>query len=393
MQVNERTPLGVYIHFPWCLSKCPYCDFVVHESPRAAIDHQGYAKAIVRELTLRARPLLSTNHALRSIFVGGGTPSLWDPQALGVVLTAVAERFGSRLYDIEVSLESDPSSLDEDAARALERCGVNRLSIGVQSLSDERLRFLGRIHSAAEGRAAVRAAVGAGIPRISTDMMYAVAGQTPDEAAREASELSELGATHISAYSLTIEPGTPFGSRARRGRLPLYDDGEMTDAFFAIDDELQQRGFEHYEVSNYAKPQQRAEHNVGYWTGRDYLGLGCGAYGTLTGADGIALRYRNETRPQRYVERTARGEEPTVSGESLDRETRLRERIMLGLRMRGGLDLGTVAHEIGVPALTDERAQALARLQSRGRIARDGLHIWVPREAWIWVDETASELF
>jgi putative oxygen-independent coproporphyrinogen III oxidase len=393
MRLNQGAPLGVYIHFPWCLSKCPYCDFVVQAAPRASIDHEGYADAIVRELTQRASALSAKAPVLRSIFIGGGTPSLWRPSAVERVLRAVTSQFGASIYDIEISLESDPSALDEDVAAALRASGVNRLSIGLQSLDDERLRFLGRIHSAADGRRALAAAERAGMPRVSADLMYAVPGQTPLAAAREACELAELGATHVSAYSLTIEPGTPFGSRARRGRLPLYDDGEMTESFFAIDEALSERGLQHYEVSNYARPQQEAQHNVGYWTGRDYLGLGCGAYGTLRETDGSATRYRNDPRPKSYVERVALGELPSTSVERLDAETLMRERIMLGLRMRAGIDLAAAAQELGVVALPEARAEALARLVTRGRLVRDGLHVKVPRSAWIWVDETASALF
>jgi oxygen-independent coproporphyrinogen-3 oxidase len=320
---------------------------------------------------------------------------------------------------MEISLECDPSSLDEDIARSLAGAGVNRLSIGVQALDDERLRFLGRIHTRNDAISAVSAALRAGVPRVSTDLMYAVAGQTPEAAASEARALADLGVSHVSAYSLTIESGTPFGQLARRGRLPLCEDAIMAESFFAIDETLSSTGFSHYEVSNYARAGNEAQHNLGYWRGRDYLGLGCGAYGTLRTPSG-AVRYRNHATPRSYLDASkrwlegapraaastaegdARSSAPgrdactphfTASEEHLDGAALLRERIMLGLRMKEGFDLGAAAAALGTEPYPGERRQALAKLEARGRIVRQGERIAVPREAWIWVDDTAATLF
>jgi putative oxygen-independent coproporphyrinogen III oxidase len=397
--------LGVYVHFPWCLSKCPYCDFVVVAAPRASIDGVGYAEAILAELSARTGALAARK--VTSIFFGGGTPSLWGAAEVRRVIETIV-RAVSPAADLEITLECDPSSLDADIARAMVDAGVARLSIGVQSLDNERLRFLGRIHTREDAITAVRAAVRAGVPRVSTDLMYAVAGQTPDQAAGDARALADLGATHVSAYSLTIESGTPFGGLARRGRLPLCEDAIMAESFFAIDETLTGAGFRHYEVSNYAKPGEESRHNLGYWRGRDYLGLGCGAYGTLHGMAG-ALRYRNHATPRAYLEAVRRfGTEGAAttpaaalqnaaslhaSEESLDPPTLLRERIMLGLRTQEGIDLDAVGRELGVDPHTEDRVRALAILEQRGRIVRHGSRIAVPREAWIWADDTAATLF
>jgi oxygen-independent coproporphyrinogen-3 oxidase len=294
---------------------------------------------------------------------------------------------------MEVTVECDPSSLDEDLARSLVDVGVNRLSIGVQSLDDERLRFLGRIHSGIEALEAVRGAIRARMPRISTDLIYAIAGESPDTPAREAAQLVELGATHVSAYSLTIEPATTFGQLAKRGRLPLCEDSAMAASFFAIDEALGAAGLEHYEVSNYARPGQRSLHNLGYWLGHDYIGLGCGAYGTIS-AGNVARRYRNPVSPRDYVLRAREGDlDRTGDDERLDGATRLRERIMLGLRMKDGFDLEDAARDVGAEPYPEGRRAALEKLEARGRITRRGSYISVPREAWIWVDDTAAELF
>jgi putative oxygen-independent coproporphyrinogen III oxidase len=374
--------------------------------PRDSIDHAGYADTVIEELGARVASL--PPRTLTSVFFGGGTPSLWKPEELGRVLGRIVDAFAADRTTLEVSVECDPTSIDGEVARALLDAGVNRLSIGVQALDDERLRFLGRIHTKNEAIEAIEAAVGAGVPRVSTDLMYAVAGQAPEVAAREARQLVELGATHVSAYGLTIEADTPFGQLARRGKLPLCDDAVMAAAFFAIDDALTEAGLEHYEVSNYAAPGQFARHNLGYWRGRDYLGLGCGAFGTIAAAGGVARRYRNQPNPRAYLAllrqlpktgevalgRVGEGVDALAAFEELlDPATRLRERIMLGLRLKEGLDLEAAALDLCTDPYPGDRKKALERMEARGRIVRDGPRISVPRDAWIWVDDTAVSPF
>jgi putative oxygen-independent coproporphyrinogen III oxidase len=390
-------PLGIYIHFPWCLAKCPYCDFVAFAAEPRTIDHAGYADAVIAELEARLDVEDTSSHELTSVFFGGGTPSLWAPEELGRVLSRVLAAFGAARSSVEISIECDPSSLDEDRASALVDVGVVRFSIGVQGLDDARLAFLGRVHTAEQAREAIRAAVRAGVPRISADLIYGVAGQTPQTARGEAQAIAALGATHVSAYSLTIEPRTRFGQLARRGRLPLAAEGAVTDAFFAIDEGLRGVGFEHYEVSNYAAPGQRSIHNQGYWQGHDYLGLGCGAVGALRSRDGGAVRYRNRADPRRYV-RAALATPSDLPGlaaeiEPLTPETRLRERIMLGLRLAGGIDLSEAGAALGLAPWSAERLRAIDRLTKKGRLVRDGDIVRIPREAWVWADDTAAALF
>jgi putative oxygen-independent coproporphyrinogen III oxidase len=396
-----RAAAGVYVHFPWCLAKCPYCDFVSYVTP--AIDHAGYADAVLREMEKRAPTF--TGRQVDSVFFGGGTPSLWEPRELGRVLQGVRRQLGAG-SGVEVTVECNPTSLDAERARALLDAGVNRLSIGVQSLDDDRLRFLGRLHDGAGARRAVIDAIASGMPRVSADLIFGLPEQSPEEARREALELLDLGIAHLSAYQLTIEPGTRFGELARRGRLPLADEGNVADAFLAIDEVLGARGFRHYEISNHAMAGQEARHNLGYWRGDEYLGLGCGAYGfaRLEGDDvgtpvppapnppsssARGVRWRNEIVPERYVAGGSGG----ATSELLDGETLLRERIMLGLRMDEGVDLEASARELGVPAWTAERRRASAWLSERGRIALSGSRIRIPRSAWLWTDDTAARLF
>jgi putative oxygen-independent coproporphyrinogen III oxidase len=387
-QSADQARAGVYVHFPWCLAKCPYCDFVSYATERAEIDHKAYADTVLAELEGRLESLAGRRVA--SLFFGGGTPSLWDPRQLGRVVSAVRQRLDCS-DDLEITVECNPTSIDEDRARALVDVGVGRVSIGVQSLRDDRLKHLGRLHDADGGRQAVQAALRA-VPRVSADLIFGLPGQSPEQARDEALELTGLGLRHVSCYQLTIEPGTRFGELAKRGRLPLADDGAVAEGFLAIDEALTARGFDHYEVSNYAVPGEEARHNLGYWRGDEYLGLGCAAYGfvlqgTEAGQGRQGVRYRNEPLPDRY----ALGADATR--EPLDAPTLLRERIMLGLRLQGGFDLGQAASDLGAPGWTAERERASGWLQDRGRIVRQGSRVQVPRGAWLWTDDTAARLF
>ncbi len=391
-------PITVYVHFPWCLKKCPYCDFVSFAELRDRIDHRGYADAVIAELAERRAAL--EGRPLRSVFFGGGTPSLWEPEELGRVLDAILQA-STRPEDeeVEITVECNPTSLDEDRARALRGVGVNRLSVGVQGLDERRLKFLGRLHGPSEGIEALRAALRSGMPRVSGDLIYGAHGaeagseETAAEAAEEARTVAETGVSHVSAYNLTIEPGTQFGELARRGKLPIAKEETLVDSFLAIEAALEGAGLRHYEISNYARPGHESRHNLGYWLGIDYLGLGCGAFGTLGKDDGSAVRYRNKATPGGYMAAAKAGSSTEESEEQLDPETRLRERIMLGLRLRDGLDLEAAAGSLGLRALSDGRRRAMERLARLGRIEVEGSRVRIPKQAWVLADGIAAELF
>ncbi len=398
---------SVYVHFPWCLAKCPYCDFVSYAILPEQIDHPGYADAVIAELRARAeawRPEASAK-TVASVFFGGGTPSLWDAKQLGRVLAELRALLPCSA-DLEVTVECNPTSLDLDRARALHDVGVNRLSVGTQSLKKDQLAYLGRLHDPGGALAAVDAALASGIPRVSTDLIFGLPDQAPEDAREQALTLADRGLRHLSCYQLTIEPGTRFGELARRGRLPLADDGRVAEGFLAIDEALASRGLAHYEISNYAAPGEEARHNLGYWRGEEYLGLGCAAYGfvrSAPGGDGGArgVRYLNPKDPRRYVEAAhgakrdaiGEGDALSISAEALDGATLLRERIMLGLRLAGGFDLARAASELGVEAWPDERRRAADALVARGRLAEEGTTLRIPPAAWLFTDDTAARLF
>ncbi|MET0794613.1 MAG: radical SAM family heme chaperone HemW [Polyangiaceae bacterium] len=391
------TELGVYVHFPGCLKKCPYCDFLSVAAERPSLPHAAYADSVIAELERRMDTLGDVQ--LHSVFFGGGTPSLWEPEELGRVLGRIRELIPNAAPEVEVTVECNPTSFDVERGRALQGVGVNRVSIGVQGLDADRLQFLGRLHDVGSGLRAVQDALESGMPRVSADFIFGVSGQAADAAAREAQILSELGTTHLSAYALTIEPGTQFGALARKGKLPLLDEAAVADSFLAVESVLESAGFEHYEVSNYAKGGAQSRHNLGYWIGRAYLGLGCGAWGTLHEA-GARYRYRNTPSPERYVAaansyRTADLSvvSPLVANyESISPETALAERIMLGLRLASGIDLERSAAELGAVLWTPERARARDRLLAQGKLTLQGSVAAIPKQHWLFADGIIAAL-
>jgi putative oxygen-independent coproporphyrinogen III oxidase len=389
--------VGVYVHFPWCIKKCPYCDFLSVPTARQDIPQERYTDAVVREVEARHAEL--GPHSLRTVFFGGGTPSLWQPAQLGRVLAAIQAAFDPGPVGPEVTVECNPGSLSLDSARALRDVGVNRLSIGVQALDEERLRFLGRWHSTSQALAAVQAAIASGMPRVSADLIYGVAGQTPEAAAGEVRQLAELGLNHLSAYALTIEAQTAFGALAKKGRLPQAPDSSVADSFIAVDEALAGLGLEHYEISNFARPGHCAEHNLGYWRGLDYVGLGCGAWGTVS-RQGQRFRYRNRPQPQGYMDTALSlvGHEPEAlralesEREALSPDTLLSESLMLGLRLAEGVDVERAAARTGASMWTSERRRSARRLIERGQLQEDGPRLSIPKPAWLFADGIISQL-
>jgi len=379
--------LSVYLHFPWCLRKCPYCDFATSPLERDAIPHAAYADGILRELEMRAGSL--ENARLFSVFFGGGTPSLWDPRELGRVLSAVVGAFGSRHPDVEITVECNPSSLDQARAAALCEAGVNRLSVGVQSLDDTELRFLGRLHDRALALRALDAAQGC-FERVSADLMFALPGQPAERFYGYLDELLGRGLSHVSAYALTIEPATKFGADARAGLLSAAPDESYALMFEGIERRFEAAGLEHYEVSNYARPGEQSRHNQHYWRGGGYLGLGAAAVGCLADGPG-GRRYRNHPDATRYLERAATPQ-VEVFQEALDPQDVIREALMLGLRTDEGVDLARLGQRTG----SDPRAareKAIARRIARGDLTIDGDIARVPRRRWLLLDGIVADLF
>jgi putative oxygen-independent coproporphyrinogen III oxidase len=398
--------LSVYVHFPWCLRKCPYCDFATSALEREAIPHGAYADAVLAELGQRSASL---EHArLFSVFFGGGTPSLWEPSELARVVAGIRAAFKQQVDDVEVTVECNPSSLDAERARALHDAGVNRLSVGVQSLDDAELKFLGRLHDRSLAMRALDAAQ-AVFTRVSADLMFALPEQPEARFYGYLDELFARGLSHVSAYALTIEPATKFGELSRKGLLQAAPDDSYAAMFEGIHQRCAAQGLGHYEVSNYARSGEESRHNQHYWRGGSYLGLGAAAvgclHGALLGSEANATkgrRYRNHPDAQRYMQRAfmlgsradphASAPEVEVFKEALSAADVIREALMLGLRTREGVDLAQLRERVGTDPRSG-RERVLERLLSRAQLKLENERLSVPVERWLLLDGIVAELF
>ena len=362
-------PLALYVHWPWCVKKCPYCDFNSHES-RAEVDEAAYLGALIADLEA-ALPQI-WGRPVSSVFIGGGTPSLMHAATVEGLLAAIRMRLPLH-PDAEVTLEANPGTAEAAKFKAFRAAGVNRLSIGVQSFDDARLAALGRIHDSAEARRAIDMALSQ-FERVNIDLMYALPGQTLAGAARDIAIAVGTGVSHVSAYHLTLEPNTPF----HHAPPPLPDEDLAADMQDMVEAELGAAGFGHYETSAFAKPGERCRHNLNYWNFGDYLGIGAGAHGKLSNHETIwrEARHRN---PRSYLEGALRGEFISTR-QDVSRAELPGEFMMNALRLadgfpsrlfteRTGLSL-TVIEEAVVAARSDgllELAEGVMRPTPRGR--------------------------
>jgi putative oxygen-independent coproporphyrinogen III oxidase len=326
------TRIGIYVHWPFCQSKCPYCDFNSHVADR--IDHADWRHAYVAELERYAAIL--PDATVGSIFFGGGTPSLMEPETVSAIIDGIRSRWRTTNY-VEVTLEANPSSVEAERFRSYLAAGVNRVSLGIQALSDDDLRRLGRLHSVAEARTAFDVARST-FDRVNVDLIYGRQDQTLADWRTELATALSLGADHMSLYQLTIEPGTAFGRRAEKGGLPGLPDEDLAADLYEMTQEMTAAaGLPAYEISNHAKPGAESRHNLLYWTGGDYVGLGPGAHGRVTFA-GRRIATEAVSAPVDWLKRVDDGSEPDRWIPLSDQDI-LEERILMGLRIEHGVDL------------------------------------------------------
>lgn len=391
--------LGVYVHFPFCTVRCPYCDFAV--DTRREIPHDGYAAAVNAEIAARAPwfqpPHAETAPALASIYFGGGTPGLWRPDALATVVAAALRAFGAAPEaGREVTVEANPGEMGEDNLRALRAAGVNRLSLGLQALEDRLLRAIGRAPAsdAAAGPAAFRAARAAGFDNVSVDLMFGLPGQSFDDWRRSVDAVLALGPEHVSAYALTIERGTEFGARARRGDLLLPDDDVVARMQIWGRDALAAAGLDQYEVSSYARPGRRAVHNSLYWTGAPYLGVGASAASFRPLADGSAWRFTNPRATDTYLRAAeAGGGSPApVDVERRGSADLENEAVWLALRTAAGLDRARHAARFGADPLV-AREEAVKRCVESGWLDVEPQRVRPTPLGFLFADEIAARLW
>jgi putative oxygen-independent coproporphyrinogen III oxidase len=356
-------PLAVYIHWPFCRSKCPYCDFNSHVRDR--VDNARWVRALLADLDHQAE--LVPDRAVGSVFFGGGTPSLMPPETVAALL----ERMRSRWLvaaDVEITLEANPNSAEAGRFRAFAAAGVNRLSLGVQALDPVALRFLGRAHDRAEAIAAIEYAR-ANFGRFSYDLIYARPRQTVADWQRELDEALKLAGDHISLYQLTIEPGTAFATLARRGDLTPPEDEAAAALYEATQDCLAAAGLPAYEISNHARPGAECRHNLAYWRYQDYVGVGPGAHGRLSRA-GVKYATRQRRAPEAWlaaIETAGTGVEETAP---IDREAAVEEMLMMGLRLTEGIERNRLEQAIG-ETIETFFARTLPRLVDGGFISLD----------------------
>ena len=334
---------GLYIHWPFCESKCPYCDFNSYVS--ATVDNALWETALLSELDRHAA--LTPDRLLNSIFFGGGTPSLMPPKMVGRLIDRARSQW-SFANDIEITLEANPSSVEASRFADFRAAGVNRVSMGIQALNDPDLKRLGRLHSVAEARSALAVAK-AYFDRVSFDLIYARQDQTLEAWQSELTQAIEMSAGHLSLYQLTVEPGTAFGFRAQAGKLGGLPDEDLSADMFEVTQEVcAQAGLHGYEVSNYSHKSLESKHNVIYWRGGDYIGIGPGAHGRLT-LSGTRHATRTALAPQAWLERVAQRNTGTSHQEILAPRDHANELIMMGLRVSDGISRRRIEGIAGAP--------------------------------------------
>lgn len=357
---------GIYVHWPFCKAKCPYCDFNSHVA-EAAIDQAAWRAALVAELRYAARHEAPGRH-VTSIFFGGGTPSLMPPATVAAVLDTIAAEW-SVASDVEITLEANPTSVEAAAFAELRRAGVNRLSVGVQSLRDDGLTFLGRQHDVATAKEAVATAA-ATFPRYSLDLIYARPGQDVAAWSAELAEGLALAGDHLALYQLTVEPGTRFAQAWGRGDLAMPDEDTIADLYEATQAITARAGLPAYEISNHATPGGACRHNLLYWLYGDYVGIGPGAHGRLS-RDGAKDAVRRHRAPEIWRQRVTAQGHGTAASTPLAQDDRLAEMLMMGLRTTRGLPRARIRAELGTDPEALLPGEALRDLQEAGYITLD----------------------
>lgn len=381
------TPFSLYIHIPFCAQRCPYCDFNTYVVSK--IPEVRYVDALLRELDQRAALEVWRGRPLQTIFFGGGTPSIFSPQAIGRVITAAFGYFGSSSC-AEVTLEANPGAVNLEKLVGLRAAGVNRLSFGAQSSNSTTLKVLGRIHTPDDTAHAVRAAREAGFENLSLDIIFGVPQQTPQILVRDIETLMALAPEHISAYSLTIEKGTPFYEQRARGTLVPPNDDETAEMMELLIDQVSAAGYEHYEISNFAKPGRQARHNLAYWYGEDYLGLGAGAH-SFCAAEGAGAgrRWSNYALPEKYMSEAEQHGSVESWSDVLSAESRRFEFFFMGLRLMRGISLSQLRETFGVES--SKPLALLDRLEREGFLLREGDLMRLSRRGILLADSVIEQ--
>lgn len=373
--------LALYIHWPFCVSKCPYCDFNSHV--RESVDVSAWEAALLADMAYEAQQ--APRRPLTSIFFGGGTPSLMPPALVGKLIAAAEQHWGFA-PDIEITLEANPSSVEAARFANLAAAGVNRVSLGLQAFEDATLHLLGRAHNGAEGLAALAVAQ-QHFARVNFDLIYALPGQTLAQWAADLRRALALGTTHLSLYQLTIEPGTRFETLVRTGELSPKDPDEAAEFYELTAEMTAAAGLPRYEISNHAAPGAESRHNLTYWRYGDYMGIGPGAHGRRQGI--ATLRHR---KPENFLNAVTRNGHGAQSEEVLSSAEQAREALLMGLRLSEGVDLGQIARKSGQPRDTLVDTAAISNLARHGLMNQMGDHLCVLPEGMLLLDRILAEI-
>ena len=377
---------SLYVHIPYCESKCPYCDFnsyAVKGWPEAE-----YTQALIAELRARGAQAPWAGSTIRTVFFGGGTPSLFEPASLGRVLDEADRLFGLE-SGAEITAEANPGTVDSDKLRAMRTAGINRISFGAQSFNPAILQFLGRIHTAEQTVSAVEQARAAGFGQLNLDLIFAIPGQSLDDVAGDIAAAAALGPDHISAYNLTFEEGTAFGAALKAGRMRALPEERQAEMYAMVRGELPRRGYAMYEISNYARPGCEARHNLTYWRGESYLGIGAGAHSYA--ADGRSgRRWWNERLPAAYINKARRCGIAEAGFETPDAALSASEFTFLNLRLTAGLELRRFAERFGM-TFEERFGPRLERLIEGGLLLREGNRIRLSERGLELADSVFAE--
>ncbi len=372
---------ALYIHWPFCLAKCPYCDFNSHV--RDGVDMAAWQTGLLADLRHEAE--VAGEEELHSIFFGGGTPSLMPP-ALVETLLGEAEKLWGFAPEIEITLEANPSSVEAANFAALAKAGVNRVSLGLQSLDDDALRFLGRLHDAAEGLKALETAQSV-FARVSFDLIYALPDQTEEHWHKQLSRALCFGIGHLSLYQLTIEPGTRFASDVRRGGFAPLDDDRAAELFALTRELTAAAGLPAYEVSNHARPGEESRHNLTYWRYEDYCGIGPGAHGRRGGL--ATIRHK---KPENWLDAVSRNGQGSKEERALGFAEQASEALLMGLRLAEGIDLSALGQRMELAPANFIAADKLAYYARLGLAWQNGSRVGVTADGMPLLDALLAEI-
>jgi oxygen-independent coproporphyrinogen-3 oxidase len=384
-QTDPSGDIGVYVHIPFCLQKCSYCDFASEPLKEAGGREAArrYQDALAVEMDLRAASAEFSGSSIDTLYIGGGTPTILPSEWIAAVVERIAARFSLK-PELEVTIEANPGTASEEGLAALVAAGVNRVSLGVQSFSDGLLQTLGRAHSVADAERAITAVRSAGCANLNLDLIYGMPGQSLEEWSATVEACVKARPQHIAAYALSVEPSTPLAQGIEAGVLPPPDEDLAADMYLLAAEVLAAARYHHYEISNFALPGCESEHNRRYWANAEYLGLGASAH-SYRGA----VRWNNLRRSGVYTEWLERGLLPAAEAEALSARRRVGETLMLGLRRAEGVLEDDIATRCGL-APQEVFSEEIRRLCDRGLLVMDGGALRIPRDKWLLSDEALA---